>query len=78
MAQRLTLDEIVTMVFGAIADYHTGPDEIFPITGVQLKLHPEVDAEEFGQALQYMAEKGWIAAARAGHAFLTQAGFEEM
>lgn len=78
MAEMKSIDELVTIVFGAIAEYHVDADKIFPVVGVQMKVHPDVNAEEFQRALDHMSEQGWIRPAREGFAFLTEAGFDRM
>jgi hypothetical protein len=79
MAKLPTPNEIRRKIFDAVATYGIRAGDTFPITGVQMKLHPEVTADEYSAELQRMASDGLIQNSNSPTLLkLTEAGFNAM
>ena len=79
MATLPTIDQTIRAVLDAIGTYNVRPNEIVPLSGVQMKIFPRFTADDYRKALMAMEEKGWITGSSSSvHFTITEAGFEQI
>jgi len=79
MAQVPTIEETTRAIYAAMSTYNVRAGTSVPMSGVQMKLHPEYKADDLNAAINDMLEQGLIELGRGGDTIkLTDAGFAEM
>ena len=78
MAVLPTPEDAARAILACMAnEYNLRPDETAPMLGVQMKLHPKFDTDEFNAGLALAESNGWIAFAPPNFIKLTAEGFKE-